>query len=113
MGVLWEGPVIPTACHMFLHVPLQAESEDEQWSRRRKHSSLRWRNKLFGLLRLTRRKGGEEEEEERRKEEEVFERDLIPSSQTSATEPEHWKPDTDVGTLGPHGEGEIGAQRWV
>lgn len=95
---------------MFLHVPLQAESE--QWLRHRKRSSARWRNKLFGLLRLTRRKGAEEEEEER-KEEGLFERNLIPSSRTSETETEHWGTDTEVGTLGPHGEGAIGAQRWV
>lgn len=112
-----EGPVIPTACHVFLLVPLQPGSENEEWLKHRKHSSSRWRSKLFGLVRLTRRKAVEEEEEEEEKkveeEKEESEIEWVSTSPPSEAEPEQWEPDTEVGTLGSQGKGEIGAQRWV
>lgn len=111
LGVPREAPVIPTACHTFLLGPLQSSaSEDDLWLKRRKQSG-KWRSKLFSLLRLSRKKGGEEEEEG--SEEEQLEVEWASSSRTSETEPEHWDPDTEVGTLGSHGKGEIGAQRWT
>lgn len=112
LGVLWEGPLTPTACHMSPLVSLQSSgSEDDKWLKRRKRSSARWRTKLFGLLRLTRRKTGAEEGEEQEEEEEEVEVEYISSSPASDMEPERWEPDTEVGTLGSPGEGEIGTQR--
>uniref|UniRef100_UPI0034CD9C4E WD repeat domain 97 n=1 Tax=Rattus norvegicus TaxID=10116 RepID=UPI0034CD9C4E len=73
-------------------------SEDDKWLKRRKRSSARWRTKLFGLLRLTRRKTGAEEGEEQEEEEEEVEVEYISSSPASDMEPERWEPDTESTT---------------
>lgn len=73
-------------------------SEDDKWLKRRKRSSGRWRTKLFGLLRLTRKKTGAEEGEEQEEEEEEVEVEYISSSAASDMEPERWEPDTESTT---------------
>lgn len=98
---------------MFLLVPLQSESEEEdQWFKPRKYSGS-WRSKLFGLLRLTKRKEGSDEEEEENKGKELLETEWTLSSRTSEAEPEPWESEIEVGILGSHWKGEVGAQKLV
>ncbi|XP_076768341.1 WD repeat-containing protein 97 isoform X2 [Arvicanthis niloticus] len=81
---------------------LKSGSEDDEWLKHRKHSSSRWRSKLFSLLRLTRRKAVEEEEEEKEveeeKEKEESEIEWVSTSPPSEAEPEQWEPDTESDT---------------
>lgn len=88
---------------MFSLVPLQSlGSKDDQWLKRRKHSTGRWRKKLiYWLQRACKRGEGEDNEEE----DEELEKDWVSSSPASEEHLELWEADTHVGTLGSH-EGE-------
>lgn len=103
LGVSRVGPAISTACHMFSLVPLQSpRSKDDQWLKRRKHSTGRWRKKLIYWLQRSRKRG---EGEDNGEENEELEIDYVSSSPTSEEQPELWEADIHVGTLGSH-EGE-------
>lgn len=77
---------------------VKSESEEEdQWFKPRKYSRS-WRSKLFGLLRLTKRKEGSDEEEEENKGKELLETEWTPSSRTSEAEPEPWESEIESAT---------------
>lgn len=80
---------------MFSLVLLQPYGSDDQWLKRRKHSTLRWRRKLHHWLKRPHKKGEEEEDYDEYDEELELDWDFI-----SEEQPEPWERDTQVGTLG-------------
>ncbi|XP_076412279.1 WD repeat-containing protein 97 isoform X2 [Peromyscus maniculatus bairdii] len=77
----------------------------DQWLKRRKHSTGRWRKKLMYWLYRSRKKGGDESDDEEEEEEDELELEWASSSPTSEEQPEPWEPDTQISksvTKKPH-----------
>lgn len=102
LGVSRVGPAISTACHIFSLVPLQSlGGKNDEWLKRRKHSTGRWRKKLkllYWLQSAHKRGEGEDYEEE----DEELEMEWLSPSPTTEEHLELWEADTHVGTLGSH-----------
>ncbi|XP_036063479.1 WD repeat-containing protein 97 [Onychomys torridus] len=74
---------------------LKASSRGDQWLKRRKHSTGRWRKKLMYWLYRSRKKGEDDSDEEEEEDDEL-ELEWVSSSPTSDEQPEPWEPDTQV-----------------
>ncbi|XP_051045165.1 WD repeat-containing protein 97 [Phodopus roborovskii] len=84
---------------------LKARSEDDEWLKRRKHSTGRWRKKLIQWLNKSRKK--EEEKVDEKDDEEELELDLASSPPSPEEQPEPWEPATQISkdlTTKPHRE---------
>ncbi|KAL1767575.1 WD repeat-containing protein 97 [Sigmodon hispidus] len=69
--------------------------QNDQWLKRRKHSTGRWRRKLMDWLQRSRNKGEDEDDDD---DDFEFEMEWVSSSPTSEEQPEPWEPETQPTT---------------